>query len=262
MIIFAAILPHAPFLLPSIGKNQLAKLQKTQQAILQLEQMLYVTRPDTLCIISPHGPVDSTAFGINLSADYRTSFKEFGDHQTSRQFRSEFMLIDRIQRSIRKDIPFSLNSQSEVDYGIGVPLHLLSEHLANPTVIPVTTSGLDFKAHFDFGKAMHDELLNSTKRVAVFASADLAHNLTKDAPGGYAPAGAQFDAAVQELLTTRNIPGLIQLGEKESAGAAECGLRAILIALGILEGINYTAKILSYEGPLGIGYLVSNLDFG
>ena len=108
---------------------------------------------------------------------------------------------------------------------------------------------------------MRDEMLNSNKRVAVIASADLAHSLTKDAPGGFSPRGAEFDAKIQELLAHRNVPGLLQMDPTLCAEAKECGLRAILIALGLLDGIDYTARVLSYEGPLGIGYLVSHLQF-
>ncbi len=28
-----------------------------------------------------------------------------------------------------------------------------------------------------------------------------------------------------------------------------------------MDGIDYTARLVSYEGPLGIGYLVSHLQF-
>lgn len=261
MIVFSAIVPHSPLLLPDIGKTHGKKLTQTVAALADIEQRLYVTRPDTICVISPHGQVLGDAFGINLSAQYATSFKDFGDFKTSKTFRSDFMLIDRIQRAIRKDVPLALHSDETLDYGFGVPLHLLTAHLANPTVIPVTTSGLDLKAHFEFGKAMRDEMLNSNKRVAVIASADLAHSLTKDAPGGFSPRGAEFDAKIQELLAQRNVPGLLQVDPTLCAEAKECGLRAILIALGLLDGIDYTARVLSYEGPLGIGYLVSHLQF-
>ena len=261
MIVFSAIVPHSPLLLPEIGKSHAKKLAQTVAGIAEIEQSMYVTRPDTLCVISPHGQVLADAFGINLSAQYATSFKDFGDFKTSKTFRSDFMLIDRIQHAIRKDVPLMLHSDETLDYGFGVPLHLLTEHLANPTVIPVTTSGLDLKAHFEFGKAMRDEILNSNKRVAIIASADLSHALTKDAPGGFSKRGAEFDAKLQELLSQRNIPGLLQMDPKLCAEAKECGLRAILVALGLMDGIDYTARVISYEGPLGIGYLVSNLQF-
>ncbi|TAK04662.1 hypothetical protein EPO33_01560 [Patescibacteria group bacterium] len=261
MIVFSAIVPHSPLLLPGIGKTNAKKLAQTVAGVADIEQHLYVTRPDTLCIISPHGQVLGDAFGINLSAQYATSFKDFGDFKTSKTFRSDFMLIDRIQRAIRKDVPLVLHSDETLDYGFGVPLHLLTEHLPNPTVIPITTSGLDLKAHFEFGKAMRDEILNSNKRVAVIASADLSHTLTKDAPGGFSKRGAEFDAKVQELLSQRNVPGLLQMDPKLCSEAKECGLRAMLVALGLMDGIDYTARLVSYEGPLGIGYLVSHLQF-
>ena len=40
--------------------------------------------------------------------------------------------------------------------------------------------------------------------------------------------------------------------------AHECGLRSILILQGILSKIKHDPKMLSYEHPLGIGYLVMN----
>lgn len=261
MIVFAAIVPHSPLLLPHIGKQHAKKLAKTVAGVAEVEQRLYVTRPDSICIMSPHGAVMADAFGINLSAQYTTTFKDFGDFKTTKTFRSDFMLIDRIQRSIRKDMPLTLQSDEMLDYGFGVPLHLLTEHLPNPSVVPVTTAGLDLKTHFEFGKAMRDEVLNSNKRVAVIASGDLSHTLTKDAPGGHSPRGAEFDAKMQELLAQRNVPGMLQLDPGLCDAAKECGLRAILIALGMLDGIDYTARIVSYEGPLGIGYLVSHLQF-
>ncbi len=261
MIVFAAVVPHSPLLLKGIGKDHTKKLAKTVAAMADIEQRLYLTRPDTLCIISPHGNVMPDAFGINLSAEYATSFKDLGDFKTSKTFRSDFMLIDRIQRSIRKDLPLVLQSDENLDYGFGVPLHLLTEHIKNPAIIPITTAGLDYKVHFDFGKAMRDEMLNSNKRIAVIASSDLAHTLTKDAPGGFSKHGAEFDVKVQELLAHRNVPGLLQMDPGVCKAAKECGLRPMLVALGLLDGIDYTANILSYEGPFGIGYLVSHLQF-
>lgn len=261
MIVFGAILPHSPLLLPEIGKAHAKKLAKTVAAVAEIEQRLYVTRPDTLLVISPHGDVMPDAFGINLSASYKTSFTDFGNFRATKTFRSDFMLIDKIQRSIRKDIPLVLHSAETLDYGFGVPLHLLTEHITNPAVVPVTTAGLDLKTHFEFGRAMREEVLTSNKRVAVIASGDLAHTLKNDAPGGFSPKGAAFDAKVQELLAQRNVAALLQLDPGLCEEAKECGLRGILTALGVLDGIDYTPRILSYEGPLGIGYLVAHLQF-
>ncbi len=258
MITFAGIVPHPPLLLPTIGKEAAKKLAQTQKALEQLEQELYLARPDTLLIISPHGPVMSDAFVIDLAAQYQLDFKEVGDFQTTKTIRSDFLLIDRIQRNARKETPVVLANEESLGYGIGIPLLFLSAHLPNVTLIPVFTSALDGKTHYSFGKLLKEEILNSNKRVAVIASADLSHTLTKDAPGGLAPEGQQVDAAVQQFLTTKNAAGLLTMDPATLSAAKECGVRPIATLLGVLDGIGYEPKIYSYEYPFGVGYLVSN----
>ena len=54
-IVFAAITPHAPVLIPEIGKENLKKLTKTEAALKKLEQELYAAKPESLVVISPHG---------------------------------------------------------------------------------------------------------------------------------------------------------------------------------------------------------------
>ena len=44
--------------------------------------------------------------------------------------------------------------------------------------------------------------------------------------------------------------------------AGECGYRSILILMGILDGLNIKPRILSYEGPFGVGYLVADYKLG
>lgn len=259
MLVFAAITPHSPLLLPSLGKKHAAKLKKTADSMKTLEKELYVARPDTLVIVSPHGNVLADAFTINLSAEYKVSLKDFGDHTTTATFHSDFMLIDKLQRSLRADTPLSLASDEVLDYGVGVPLLVLSAHLPKVAVVPVTTAGLDYKAHHDFGAKLKDEIVNTNKRVAVIASADLSHTLTNDAPGGFSKKGAELDAKVVELLTAKNTNGLITLDPKMSTASKECGLRSILVLLGILSHIAFEPKVHSYEAPFGVGYLVANL---
>lgn len=259
MITFAAIVPHPPMILPKIGKDNAKKAAVTAEAMRALEQELYLSNPETIVIISPHGPTMTDAFMINLSANYSVGFKDFGDFETAKTFSSDFMLIDRIQRNARKETPLVLASEENLDYGTGIPLMVLTEHLPKVAVIPVAVSGLDLKAHYDFGKLLKDELMASNKRVAVIASADLSHALSDDSPAGFAKEGAELDRIVQEALTTRNAVGLIGLDANIREKARECGVKPIVTLLGTLDGVQYEPKIHSYEHPFGVGYLVSNL---
>lgn len=259
MIVFSAIVPHPPPLLPSVGKAHAEKLQKTIQAFAELEQDLYVRQPDVLVVISPHGKVLSDTFTIHLASTYTISFAQFGDHKTKAVMNADFMLIDKLQRRVRSAAPLHLSTDENVDYGIGIPLLRIAPHLPKATLIPIITSGLDYKSHYDFGRALKDDLANTTKRVAIIASADLSHTRSDAAPGGYSPTGATLDEKVIELLTTGNVTGLLTLDRKLTRDAKECGLRAILILLGAIERMNFTPKILSHESPFGVGYLVAEL---
>ena len=61
-----------------------------------------------------------------------------------------------------------------------------------------------------------------------------------------------------KLLEKKNVKGIAKLNPKLVEEAGECGLRAILILLGILNDIDYQPEKFSYEGPFGVGYLVMN----
>lgn len=258
MLTFAGIVPHPPLLVPTVGKAATKKLAKTQKAIDVFEQELYLSRPDTLLIIAPHGPTLADAFVMNLAPQYDVHCKDFGDFQTHKTVRSDLLLIDRIQRHTRTHFPLTLTHEETVGYGISIPFLSLTAHIPNVALVPVFSSGLDLKTHYTFGKLLKEEILKTNKRVAVIASADLAHTLTKDAPGGFAPEGAALDSAIQQLLTTKNAAGLLTLDPTLLRAAKECGVRPIAMLLGILDSTRYEPKIYSYEHPFGIGYMVSN----
>ncbi|MBI4779275.1 MEMO1 family protein, partial [Candidatus Falkowbacteria bacterium] len=116
-------------------------------------------------------------------------------------------------------------------------------------------SGLDLAAHYDFGKMIKSKLLNSNVRVAVIASGDLSHRLSKNAPAGYSPKGKKFDKKLIDNLLEKQTNEIIKLKPELIAEAGECGLKSIVILLGILDGMKYEPRLLSYESPFGVGYL-------
>jgi len=40
--------------------------------------------------------------------------------------------------------------------------------------------------------------------------------------------------------------------------AGTCGVRSLLVLLGVIKNMNYETEVLSYEYPLGVGYLTVN----
>ena len=261
-LVFAAIAPHPPVLVPEIGKDNLKKLKKTKTALEKLELELYAAKPDSILVISPHGQVLADAFNINLSPDYLGDFKEFGDFSLEFRFKSDYMSIQNIRAGdeTQKAVNLVLTSQPRIDHGFSVPLYYLTKHLKNLPIIPVTPAELDYQKHFAFGQFLNQRLAIIDKRVAVIASADLSHKLTKDAPAGYSKKGAEFDKKLLDLLKKNDIKGILALDHQLTLEAGVCGLRSIIILLGLISSMNFKPELLSYEGPFGVGYAVVNFN--
>lgn len=259
-LVFTAITPHPPLLIPNVGKEALTQLEKTREALAHLEEDLYLSRPDSIVIISPHGHLLAEAFTMNISADFTNDFKEFGDLTTSVSYQGDIGLSAHIREESKKhsELPLVLLSEKVVDHGTIVPLLYLTKHLPHTRILPIGFSGLDAKTHIEFGYFLKEEIMKSTKRVAVLASGDLSHALDKDAPAGFDPRGKEFDERLQELFATRNTAGFLSLDPELVSGAAECGFRSFLILMGILRDIAYEYKSYAYEAPFGVGYLTAN----
>lgn len=258
-LVFAAISPHPPLLIPAIGKENIKKVEKTKKALEEMEEDLYLSHPDIILVVSPHGSLFQESFTLNVSPEYVTDLREFGDIATKLKFKGELPLAAQIYDTAKREhLPLTSVNERIIDHGTAVPLFYLARHLPRVRLLVAGFSGLDRKTHLDFGILIKEQIMKTNNRVAVIASGDLSHALTNDAPAPFHPAGVEFDNKIQELLSTNNTAGLLRLDEKLLNDAAECGFRSLLILMGILKGVNYTYKLYSYEAPFGVGYLSAN----
>jgi AmmeMemoRadiSam system protein B len=154
-----------------------------------------------------------------------------------------------------------IRTEETLDYGVVVPLALLAPKLKRRSVVPVYPSLLPAKAHFDCGKAIQEVIVASDRRVAVIASADLSHRLTRNAPGGYSPSGKKFDEKVIQLVGSKNTSGLVNLDPALAQKAGECGWSSLVMLSGILDRMELRPEILCYEAPFGIGCLTAQYHF-
>jgi len=257
-LVFAGITPHPPLLLPTIGKEEVKKIEKTKKAFLQLEKELYATHPDIIIIISPHGSFFIDAFTINACPEFITDFKEFGDLATKIKFKGETMLAYKIRKTaFAQNLPTATISEPLLDHGSGVPLYFLMSHLKKCNLLQLGFCDLSYKEHVEFGNIVQEVIQNTNKRVAVIASGDMSHCLTSEAPGGYAAEGKIFDEKIQSFLANQNLAGMLQMKPEFINSAGECGFRSLIILAGILQGINCDYRQLCYEAPFGVGYLTA-----
>lgn len=260
-LVFAGLTPHPPLLIENIGKENLTKLKKTQVALSRLEEELYLTHPQVIFIISPHEGIHENAFVVNVNETFTSNFEEFGDVVTHKSWRGGGDFGAKISHAGKNyHLPIRLVNEENIRYGASVPLHSLTTHLPNIKVVPIGYSGLSVKDHILFGELLKEIILVSEKRIAVIASGDMSHCLSKKSPAPYDTHGKQFDDTIQELLHTRNTLGLSQIDDTLIQKSHECCYRSLLILLGILKNIDYRFENYCYEHPFGVGYLTGNFQ--
>ena len=168
--------------------------------------------------------------------------------------------LEKLGRELAKAKPECIVITSpHPDWGFNVPLHFLAKNLHNVPVKPYLTDLSSPQVHFERGKRIVDNLTNF-KRVAFIASGDMSHVLSEDGPYGFHPSGPKFDQKFISLLKRKEIGEIINLPKRLSEEASECGLRSFCMLFGALEKfkVSWNPKVLSYEAPFGVGYLVAD----
>lgn len=258
MINFAAICPHPPLIVPQVGGSQLALLKKTVQAMESLADELKKHKPETIVVISPHGPMRYDKFTVNLEENLKGSFSNYGGDSEDYAFGNDINVAKQLFTFLKeKQLPVEVIREAMLDHGTLVPLHYLISKLEQmPQVIPLTFTSLDWSTHGRFGKTIGSVLNRQEHNIALIASGDLSHRLTEDAPAGFSPYGMKFDHALIDLLKKNEVDKIQNLNPEFCDEAGECGFRSIIVTLGALTDLKYSFKQYSYEGPLGVGYLV------
>lgn len=259
MIVFSAIVPHPPMSIPGVGNEQdLQKLAKTLHAFDELRKDLEASDPDTIVVISPHAHLEKYAFVINSASELKGSMANFGSDEVY-SYKSNIEIADKLQFVCQmNELPAHLH-EDFLDHGALVPLYHLTKNI-KPRVVHLSFSFMDYESHYRYGEIIQKVIDDAgSGRIAVIASGDLSHRLTVDAPAGYSENAKEFDHSIIRFLGSNDLSSLMGLEKAVLKEAAECGVRSIIILLGILHGKKKEFKLLSYEGPFGIGYLTAKM---
>lgn len=260
MIVFAAIMPHPPESIPGIGKAENFKaIKKTLNSFEQLRIELEKVDPETIVIISPHAHMEQYSFVINSADELTGSFMKFGLDEVH-SYVNDLEIADKLAFACSmsvNDFPVHLHPDF-LDYGALIPLYHITKKI-KPKIVHLSFSLMDYNFHYRYGEIISKIINENGGRIAVIASADLSHRLTENAPAGFSPKAQKFDHEVLHFLGADDIASIMSMDQKDIAEIAECGMRSIIILLGILHGTPYKFKLLSYESPLGIGYLTARL---
>lgn len=261
-LITSAITPHSPLLIPNIGKKNLELLKKTKEAYNKIREDIYAGQIETLIIISSHSGFEDETFNVNLSPSFNINFEEFGDFSTQKEIEGDIVLAHELRKeSEDKEEHIRILDKPTLNHGIGIPAYLLSEEIKNLKVLPLYCSEAGLDKHWEWGTRIKEAVLKSNKRIAVIASADLSHKLTKQSPAGYSPKAVNSDQKIINFIQNKKIPDLTAMDPEFFQETATEGIKSISVLGGIMNKMEYKPKLLSYEYPFGVGYMVMKMDF-
>lgn len=255
---YGCIVPHSPNLVPEVSERATAAA-RTREAMGELGMNLGVRRPRTCVVVSPHGPFLPDAFGVWRGERLHGSMERFQAPQVEIELTVDNELAEAIlDISSRMELPVGpMDGNWKLDRGVTVPaLYLLDE---NTKVVPVSTSMLGWDEHWLFGTAIANAARMVEGEVAIIASSNLSHRVGPDSPHGYHPKGQEFDRRVLDLVERGRLSELLDMPHDVVREASECGLIPMMVLGGAFDGHSVSGKVLSYEYPFGIGYMVAEI---
>jgi AmmeMemoRadiSam system protein A len=265
------LMPHPPIIVDEVGGKEVVNVKSTVEAAKTVGKEIKQLKPDTIIVISPHGPIFQDAvclYDFPLKGD----LSRFGAKKVSMEFESDNPLKTEI---IKKAAVIGLNAvrssdaailqyviKETLDWGVTVPLYFVTKYTKQFMLLPMAFGMMSYEDLYAFGVAIQKAVVSMGRKVVVIASGDLSHKLIKGAPAGYSPQGKIFDETLVEFLKNYDVEGIASIKPDIIEKAGECGLRSIWIMLGTLDGQDVKSDVLSYEGPFGVGYCVAKFHPG
>lgn len=259
-VVFAALMPHAPILIPDVANDELKWVTDTVAALKTTADRLIRRRPHAVVVVSPHSPRKFGAFGLWSCERLIGNFSAFGAVHSALDLPNDSNLAAEIKKQARGaglqtwDIP-----GAPLDYGAMVPLWYLAQAGWNgPTVV----LGLNYPGEEglpELGIAIARAAARLKLRLAIVASGDMSHRLALCAPGGYEPRASIFDKELIHVLADGAYAGLKNFDHELQQVAGEDALDSTLIALAAANWQTKGHEVLSYESPFGVGYGVAVL---
>ena len=262
-IVGAALTPHPPVLLPEVGHGRERMISATHNAMSQAAGMTAGWNPDVIIIVSPHTVMYEDYFHISPGSEAEGDMSAFGAPQVRIRVNYDAPLRDEI---IRRAQSAGLSAGTlgmkdpALDHGVLIPMYFLRKAGICCPVVRIGLSGFSPQEHYHLGMCIAGAASALGRRAAFIASGDMSHKLTRDGPYGFAPEGPVFDRTVAEALSSADFMKILTIDPSLCERAAECGLRSIQIMAGALDGLSVMPRLLSSEGPFGVGYTVAVFD--
>jgi AmmeMemoRadiSam system protein A len=250
----AALMCHAPIVVPPIAGSRAADCKTTTRAMGELARTLLAHEPDLIVLVSPHAPRRPHSWGIAHGERLWGSFARFGHPELVYAFAGDGEAAGSLAReALQLGLETHEIDGRALDHGALVPLHFVHEAGYTGPILLVALPFPGTETEQTFGEAVANASRRLGKRWALLASGDMSHRLTRDAPAGFDPAGRDFDHLFVAHLRRGDVGAAVSIDAQLAELAAEDVLQSTEVALGAV-GQPHGTEVLSYEGPFGVGY--------
>ena len=259
-LVFSGIVPHPPIMVPEVGRDAIAGVMDSIDAMAELTRRLIDSGAESVVLISPHAPLEVDSFVAYEGPEVFGDFANFNAPDTYFTATVDEELLAAIKETAASEhYEVSTLPDHNLDHGTAVPLYFLLKNGWEGQVVTLGYSFLSNEDHVRFGSCIRRAVDQTGRRIAFIASGDLSHRLKPHAPAGYNPEAHVFDDQVVDALRSNAPEKIAQIDHDLRRLAGECGYRSMLVAIGASSELPSSCEVLSYEAPFGVGYLVAQL---
>jgi AmmeMemoRadiSam system protein A/AmmeMemoRadiSam system protein B len=258
-LVFAGIAPHPPIMVPEVGREAIADVRRSIDAMAALTERVIESGAETVILISPHAPLEPDAFVAYAGPQLHADFSNFRAPTATVHAELDEELLKEITRAGTEQKFEVVRIRGDLDHGTAVPLYFLQRHGWCGRVVALGYSFLSNEDHLRFGNCIRAAIDKVGRRVAFIASGDLSHRLKPGAPAGYKPEAHLFDAEVVDAIRSNSTRRIVTIDQELRRTAGECGYRSMLVAIGVAQELESRCEVISYEAPFGVGYMVAQL---
>jgi aromatic ring-opening dioxygenase LigB subunit len=265
-VVFACIAPHGSEIIPELAGDKLEAFAETCRGMRELALEMKRKKPQTIVLATPHNLRLEGAIGVVTSEFTEGTLEESGksiklrcncDHQLAKGILNDAKKLGLPVVGANYGTSEGPASCMPMDWGALIPLWFFvdQDHMEPKVVLVTPSREIPLQSLVCFGKVVVDTAEVLGRRIAFVASADQGHAHDAHGPYGFHPASAEFDVMVREAVIKNDLARLLSLPRQFLEDAKPDSPWQLAMLQGVLERVEMTGRLLSYQVPTYFGML-------
>lgn len=251
----AALMCHAPIVIPAVAGSRGVACAKTTEAMAKVARELVAHEPDVIVVISPHAPRAAHGWAVVHDEEIAGTFARFGRPDVGLKLPGAPHAARGLSRvAAQHGLMVESARGDELDHGALVPLMFVAEAGFQGRTLVVSLPQHGTEQEERLGHLIAQASASSGERWAILASGDMSHRLSGDAPAGFHPRAKEFDLTFVRNLRQGDLRAATTVESKLLSLVAEDVVQTTRVAAAAVDYVPRGLTVYSYEGPFGVGY--------